>query len=81
MVPASFRYAFVGVQAEPDALVITPNLPSALTSAGVRNLYWRGRRVQVLVTRDTVTVQGSGLSIHRHYRTGESVRVPAAVAR
>lgn len=60
MVPASFLYAFVGVQAEPDALVVTPNLPVALTSAGVRNLYWRGRRVEVLVTHDTVTVQGAG---------------------
>jgi hypothetical protein len=75
MVPASFLYAFVGVQAEPDALVITPNLPVALTSAGVRNLYWRGRRVQILVTRDTVTVAGSGLSFRQHYRAGDSVRV------
>ena len=35
LAPASFLYAFIGVEAEPDALVITPNLLSELANAGL----------------------------------------------
>lgn len=75
LAPASFLYAFVGVEAEPDALVITPRLPSTLSRAGVRNLYWHGKKLEVLVTRDRITVTGSGVSISRPYRSGASVRL------
>jgi hypothetical protein len=75
LAPASFLYAFVGVEAEPEALVITPNLPSALSNAGVRNLHWRGRQLEVQVTRDTVTVTGKGVAVRRRYKSGKTVRI------
>jgi hypothetical protein len=73
--PASFLYAFVGVEAEPGALVITPNLPSALSQVGVRNLQWQGRRLDLLVTGKTITLGGSGVNISRNYKAGKSVRL------
>lgn len=75
LAPASFMYAFVGVEAEPDALVITPNLPSTLTRVGVRNLHWHGKRLELLVTRDKITLTGSGISVTRRYKAGASVRL------
>ncbi|MGN9787966.1 MGH1-like glycoside hydrolase domain-containing protein [Nonomuraea sp. ZG12] len=78
LAPASFLYAFIGIEAEPDALVITPNLPSELANAGVRHLRWRGRQLDLLVTRNTVTLTGNGLAIKRRYKPGHSVRVPSS---
>jgi hypothetical protein len=75
LVAASFMYAFVGVEAEPDGLVITPNLPSTLSHVGVRNLYWHGKRLELRVTRDTITVEGSGVAVSRSYKPGKPVRV------
>jgi hypothetical protein len=75
LAPASFMYAFVGVEAEPDALVITPNLPSALSQVGVRNLYWHGQKLALLVTRNRITLEGSGISVTRPYKAGASVRL------
>jgi hypothetical protein len=75
LAPASFMYAFVGVEAEPDALVITPNLPSALSHVGVRNLYWHGTRFELRVTRSEITLQGSGITVTRTYKPGKPVRV------
>jgi hypothetical protein len=75
---ASFMYAFVGVEAEPDGLVITPNLPSTLTHVGVRNLYWHGKRLELRVTRDTITLEGSGVAVSRSYKPGRSVRVKSS---
>lgn len=75
--PASFLYAFLGIDAEPTALTITPNLPSDLEYAGVKNLFWRGRKLDVMITRDTVTVHGQGLAVHKRYQQGETIRLPA----
>ncbi|MFG1912126.1 GH116 family glycosyl hydrolase [Kribbella sp. NPDC048928] len=78
LAPASFLYAFIGVEAEPDALVVTPNLPVTLATAGVRNLHYRGQQLDVMVTRDSVTITGKGLKIKRRYKAGRTVRVLAA---
>jgi hypothetical protein len=75
LAPASFIYAFVGVEAQPDALVITPNLPSALSEVGVRNLYWHGKKMDLLVTADSITLHGSGVSVSRPYKAGKPVRL------
>jgi hypothetical protein len=75
LAPASFVYAFVGVEAEPDGLVITPNLPSALTEVGVQNLYWHGKKMNLLVTRDSITLSGGGVSVSRPYKSGKAVRL------
>lgn len=78
LAPASFMYAFIGVEAEPDALVINPNLPSALSHVGVRNLFWHGKSYELLVTRSRVSLRGRGVAITRPYKQGESVRLGAA---
>jgi Glycogen debranching enzyme len=78
LAPASFMYAFVGVEAEPDALVFTPRLPSTLSHAGVRNLYWHGMNLEVEVTRSTISIDGDGVSVTRPYRPGMSIRVNSA---
>ncbi|HEY5223795.1 MAG TPA: glycosyl hydrolase family 65 protein [Microbacteriaceae bacterium] len=75
LAPASFLYAFVGVEAEPDALVFTPKLPLALNEVGVRNLHWHGKKLEVLVTRNQISVSGDGVSISRPYKPGNSVRL------
>lgn len=75
LAPASFLYAFVGLEAEPDALVITPNLPSGLSQVGVRHLQWHGKSLVVQVTGKTITVQGDGVNISRNYKAGKSVRL------
>jgi hypothetical protein len=79
LAPASFMYAFVGVEAEPDGLVITPNLPSSLSHVGVRNLYWHGKRLELTVTRDRITLRGKGIRMTRPYRPGRSVRLSSKV--
>jgi len=79
LAPASFVYAFVGVEAEPDALVFTPNLPSALSHVGVRNLQWHGQRLELVATRTTITIKGDGVTVVRPYQAGRSVRVRSEV--
>jgi hypothetical protein len=56
LAPAAFLYAFLGIEAHSDGLHIRPNLPSALSYAGVRNLKYRGLRMDVRVTRSAVEV-------------------------
>jgi hypothetical protein len=56
LAPASFIYAFLGIQATAEGLTIAPNLPSQLQFAGVKNLYYRGVMLDVKVTKSTVTV-------------------------
>lgn len=75
LAPASFLYAFIGIEAEPDGLVITPNLPSALGEAGVQNLVWHGKKLQVLVTGDEIRVTGDGVNIKKRYKPGKPVRL------
>jgi hypothetical protein len=75
LAPASFLYAFVGVEAEPDALVITPKLPSTLNEVGVRNLFWHGKKFELRVTSNRINLNGSGVSISRPYKAGKSVRL------
>lgn len=52
LVPTAFLYGFVGVDAEPGALVIGPRLPTSLTWAGVDDLHYRGAQWDVRVERE-----------------------------
>ena len=56
LVPASFLYAFLGIHATPDGLLVKPSLPSHLTFAGVRNLHYRGLMLDVRVTNTSATI-------------------------
>ena len=57
LAPASFLYAFLGIQATADGLVVTPNLPASLTYAGVKNLRYQGHMLDVKVTRTSVSIR------------------------
>ena len=57
LVGASFLHAFLGIQATDEGLLITPNLPSQLEFAGVRNLHYRGVMLDVRVTSDSVEIE------------------------
>lgn len=56
IVPASFLYAFIGVEANVKGLTITPNLPSRFSHAGVRNLRYQGMMLDIRVTRTSVRI-------------------------
>jgi hypothetical protein len=67
LVPASFLYAFLGIDADVRGLNIRPNLPSALEYAGVRDLsfgrglydvqVWRNRMEVVLTNQEEQHLQ------------------------
>lgn len=56
--PASFLYAFLGIEADHEGLTIAPCLPSALSFAGVRNLSFAGGKWDVRVERERVILTG-----------------------
>ncbi len=80
LAPASFLEAIAGVEARPDALLLTPRLPAALEYVGVRNMSWRGRIVDLRITRDRVSLRGADVAVSIAYRSGETVRIPVPVA-
>ena len=47
-------YGFVGLEADPDKLVIKPNLPSACPEMTVKNLWYRNVQMDVTVTNSTI---------------------------
>lgn len=53
LVPTFFLYGFLGVEARVDGLHIAPRLPRSLSFAGVRNLFYRGLRLDMRVQRDS----------------------------
>ncbi len=57
LVPASFLYAFLGIDADIHGLKILPNLPTGMKYAGVRNLSYGGVKYDIKVTRDTVEIR------------------------
>ena len=77
LVPVSFLYAFVGIDADINGLKIHPNLPSCLQYAGVKNLRYAGRTYDIRVTRSEVevkcTMKGHENTIHRQIVGGEAV--------
>jgi hypothetical protein len=52
LVPTYFLYGFLGVEARVDGLHISPRLPSDLTFAGVRNLFYRGLLLDLRVQKE-----------------------------
>ncbi len=56
LVPATFLYAFLGIEADLRGLNIRPNLPSDLEYAGVRDLSYGGGLYTVRVRSDRVTI-------------------------
>lgn len=57
LVPVSFLYAFLGIDADIHGLKIKPNLPSALRFAGVRNLRYNGLMYDIRVTNNADPVK------------------------
>jgi len=84
LVPCSFLYAFLGIEPDAAGLRIRPNLPAALDFAGVRNLSFAGRVLEIRVTHDTVSVRstdhGPVFSAEETLAPGESFLLsPAAI--
>lgn len=76
LAPASFLHAFLGIQATAEGLSITPNLPSALRFAGVRNLRYRGLMLDVRVTPTSVRIRcedpGHFIDVERTISPGDT---------
>ncbi len=47
IVPTSFLYGFLGIEAKGDGLHITPKIPSNLSYIGVENLYFQGNTFKI----------------------------------
>ncbi|NSW79304.1 MAG: alpha-L-rhamnosidase N-terminal domain-containing protein [Chthonomonadetes bacterium] len=63
LVPTFFLYGFLGVDARVDGLHIAPLLPRSLSFAGVRNLFYRGLKLDLRVQRDS---GGYGITLACH---------------
>jgi|GEM_PF-2797079 len=59
LVPASYLYAFLGIDADIRGLNIRPNLPAALEHGGVHGLSFGGGKYSVLVQRDRVQIDAT----------------------
>jgi len=57
LVPVSFLYAFLGIDADVDGLKIRPNLPKALSFGGVKSLQYKGLLYDVRVTNTSVELR------------------------
>ncbi len=84
LAPASFLYAFLGIDADARRLTIRPNLPSTLKYAGVRNLCYAGQLYDIKVTNTTVEVTPLGVinpvTIRKTLAPGESFILQAGRA-
>lgn len=78
LVPVSFLYAFLGIDADINGIKIRPNLPKSLEFAGVRNLRYRGKLYDIRVTNRSVvlkcTTKGSERTIRKALKPGETFR-------
>ena len=78
MVPVSFLYAFLGIDADIHGIKIRPNLPSALSHAGVRNVRFGGMMYDIRVTNTSVelkcTTPGQEKVIKKDLKPGEAAR-------
>jgi hypothetical protein len=80
LVPTYFLYGFLGVEARVDGLHISPRLPSDLTFAGVRNLFYRGLLLDLRVQKEgegyritlACSQPGHRFRIQRRVREGET---------
>lgn len=84
LVPASYLYAFLGIEADITGLKIRPNLPSTVKYAGVRNLCYAGTRYDIRVTNDSVEITQlnvvNPVTIKRKLKPGETfVLTPGVV--
>jgi len=76
LVPVSFLYAFLGIDADIHGLKIRPNLPSALKFGGVRNLRYNGLMYDIKVTNTSVEIrcitEGHKRVVRADVRRGEA---------
>jgi hypothetical protein len=59
MVPASFLFTVIGLEAQPDGLHIRPHLPQSLEFAGVENLHYAGQLWNITVTANEVRIESA----------------------
>lgn len=74
LAPASFLYAFIGLQATPTRLSVRPRLPGAIDWVSVTNVAYRGRTLGIKVDRQHVEVTGWSKNTVRYaYGPGEEI--------
>ena len=77
LVPTFFLYGFLGVEARVEGLHIAPRLPRSLAFAGVRNLFYRGLRLDLRIQREpdgyhiTLACPQPGYRFAMHHRVKE----------
>lgn len=57
LVPMTFLYGFMGIDATAEGLVIEPRLPKALSKAGVQNLTYHGAELTIAVAPGKIAVK------------------------
>lgn len=76
LVPSSFLYAFLGIEPDVEGLAIRPNLPKGMVFAGVRNLSYAGKTLEVRVEANTVAVRcidpGATFAVEKTLTPGEA---------
>lgn len=76
LVPVSFLYAFLGIDADINGLKIKPNLPKALRFGGVKDIQYKGLMYDIRVTNDAVqltcTTKGKERTIRHDLKPGET---------
>ncbi|MEN6520776.1 MAG: hypothetical protein ABFD46_06445 [Armatimonadota bacterium] len=57
LVPLSFLYGFLGVDATPEGLMIEPKIPAALTGIGVQGLTYHSAELTIAATNGKITIK------------------------
>jgi len=70
LVPMSFLYGFMGIDATNEGLVIEPKIPQALTHIGVRGLTYRGVELTIAATREKITVKCTRNAANKSFMLG-----------
>ena len=78
LVPVSFLYAFLGIDADINGITIRPNLPKSLGYGGVRRLRYKGKFYDIRVTNTSVelkcTTKGAERTIRKTLKPKETFR-------
>lgn len=70
-------YAFLGLEAHPNQLVIAPNLPTTWDHLTVRNIGYHGKALTVTATHNHVRID-DGAHVHdTRYQRGQRIAIPA----
>jgi hypothetical protein len=70
LVPLSFLYGFLGVDATNDGLVIEPKIPAVLTQVGVRGVTYHGVELAIAATKGKILVKCTRNPLNKSFLLG-----------